>query len=280
MQDLSVALTGGDVLPGEGYLENTPVLEAHTGTQPDLFLRWNRVPLSAHAIDIVVFLHGFSQQGGDMLLPEKVERSGLDLSGRVRPTLAMLPRGNWIRHYYYDFPSLLSGGIDRLVNYGLWRFSRAVGSAQPGAERAFSVDRFILAAHSGGGMPAVDAIAGASRAPHEFYVFDGLYGRDPAKGDPLQGLETVEAWLADRLRREPKHEGALRVVYIEQQTGPFSRKVGELIARDLSAADPACVASMSRRYRVEVSRVQHSQIARRCMPELLAAPDAQFNWLE
>jgi hypothetical protein len=31
----------------------------------------------------------------------------------------MLPRGNWIRHYYYDFPALLSGGIDQLVDYGV-----------------------------------------------------------------------------------------------------------------------------------------------------------------
>jgi hypothetical protein len=279
MQDLSVELAGSDVLPGEGYLENTPVLQAHAGTQPDLFLRWNRVPLSAGAIDVVVFLHGFSQQGGDMLLAEKVERSGLDLSGRSRPTLAMLPRGNWIRHYYYDFPALLAGGVDRLVDYGSARFSRAVISV--GREvGAFAMDRFILAAHSGGAMPAIDAIAGASRAPDEFHVFDGLYGRDPARGDPLQGLEIVEAWLADRLRREPDREGALRVVYIEQQTGPFSRKVGELIARHLSGADPAHAARVSRRYRVEISGVQHSQIARRCMPELLAAPEAQFNWLE
>src|SRR5262249_23977999 len=152
-------------------------------------------------------------------------RSGLDLSGRTRPTLAMLPRGNWIRHYYYDFPALLSGGIDRLVDYGLSQFSGAVATAAPGASGPFSMDRFILAAHSGGGMPAVDAIAGASRQPDELYVFDGLYGRDPASGDPFRGLEVVEAWLADRLRQEPEREGALRVVYIEQQTGPFSRKV-------------------------------------------------------
>ena len=70
-------------------------------------------------------------------------------------------------------------------------------------------------------------------------------------------------------------EGALRVIYIEPQTGPFSRKVAKLIARYLIGA-----ASLSRRYRVEVSRVQHSQIAGRCMPELLASSDAQFNWLE
>ena len=275
MQDLPVALSYGGVSPGEAYLDNTPVLRGHAGTQPDLFLRWNGIPLSAQAIDIAVFLHGFSQQGGEMPLAEKVERSGLDLSNRGRPTLAMLPRGNWIRHYYYDFPALLSGGIDHLVDYGLSQFSRGL----PAAARAFAVDRFILAAHSGGGMPAVDIVAEASRPPDELYFFDGLYGRDPASGNPLRGLEVIEAWLGDRLRREPERKGALRVIYIEQQTGPFSRKVAELIARHLAGAETAQVESLARRYRVEISGVQHSQIARRCLPELLAAPDAQFNWL-
>ncbi len=279
MQDLSVALSDGGVSPGEGYLEETPVLRRHAGTQPDLFLRWNRISLSAHVLDVVVHLHGFSQQGSEMPLAEKVGRSGLDLSGRARPTLALVPRGNWIRHYYYDFPALLSGGIDQLMDYGVSLFSRAV-SAAAGAPHAFAMDRLILAAHSGGGMPAVDIIAEASRPADELHVFDGLYGRDPASGDPLRGLEVIEAWLGDRLRREPEREGALRVIYIEQQTGPFSRKVGELIARYLANADPALAASLSRRYRVEVSGVQHSQIARRCMPELLTSPDAQFNWLE
>jgi hypothetical protein len=273
MQDLSVVLSDGAVSPGEAYLDNTPVLRGHAGTQPDLFLRWNRIPLSAQTIDIVVFLHGFSQQGGEMPLAEKVERSGLDLSGRGRPTLAMLPRGNWIRHYYYDFPALLSGGIGQLVDYGVSQLSRALAS------HAFAVERFILAAHSGGGMPAVDIIAEASRLPDELYVFDGLYGRDPAGDNPLRGLEVIDSWLGDRLRREPEREGALRVIYIEQQTGPFSRKVAELIARHLAGAEPARAESLARRYRIEISGVQHSQIARRCMPELLAAPDAQFNWL-
>ena len=226
MQDLSVALSDGGVSPGEGYLEKTPVLRAHAGTQPDLFLRWNRIPFSAQALDVVVHLHGFSQQGGEMPLAEKVERSGLDLSGRTRPTLAMLPRGNWIRHYYYDFPALLSGGIDQLVDYGVSQFSRALVSAAPGAPRAFAVDRFILSAHSGGGMPAVDIIAEASRPPDELYVFDGLYGRDPASGNPLRGLEVIEAWLGDRLRREPEREGALRVDLYRAADGPFLAQSG------------------------------------------------------
>ena len=82
----------------------------------------------------------------------------------------------------------------------------------------------------------------------------------------------------ERLKREPGRPGALRVVYIEQQTGPFSRKVGELISRHLAAVEPAVVEICRRRYRVEVAPVQHSQIARRCLPDLLAEANVEFDW--
>src|SRR5437773_137130 len=124
---VSTGISGESILPGEAYLADTPVLRGHAGIQPDLFVRWNEVPLAARAIDVVVHLHGFSQQAGAMALAEKVGRSGLDLSGRTRPTLALLPRGNWIRHTYYDFPALLDGGLDRLAAYGVERFARSIG---------------------------------------------------------------------------------------------------------------------------------------------------------
>jgi hypothetical protein len=260
--------------PGEAYFSNTPVLRGHAGTQPDLFLRWNEIPLSVDAVDVVVHLHGFSQEGRAMPLAEKVTRSGLDLTGRTHPTLALLPRGNWIGHYYYDFPALLAGGIDQLIDYGL----HCLAQLMPNRQEVPALNRFILSAHSGGGMPAVDVIAGATRLPDEFYAFDGLYGRDPAGGNPMQGLEVIDHWLAERFAQEPQRPGAFRVIFIEQQTGPFSRRVGELVARHLAAADPALTASLSRRYRVELSGVQHSQVARRCMPELLTASGSQFDW--
>lgn len=272
MDELKLTLPGDSVAPGEAYLAGTPVLRPHAGTQPDLFLRWNEIPLAAASVDVVAYLHGFSQQRSAMPLAEKVASSGLDLSGRKRPTIVLFPRGNWLRYTWYDFPALLSGGMDRLVDYGLQRFARAMG------RETLAIDRFILAAHSGGGMPAVDTIAGARRPPDEFYVFDGLYGRDPATGDPMQGLETVDQWFGDRLAREPERQGALRVIYIEQQTGPFSRKVAELIAHRLAGVGPALAAALRRRYRVEVSLVQHSQIARRCLSELLARSDTEFDW--
>jgi hypothetical protein len=274
--DLTVA--DRTIAPGEAYLRDTPLLRPHAGTQPDLFLRWNTVPLAASKLDVVVFLHGFSQQGGEMPLAEKVGRSGLDLSSRTRPTLALLPRGNWLRHYYYDFPALLEGGLDQFVGYGLERFA----AASPG-RRGLMPDRLILAAHSGGGMPAVDALAGARRPPDELHIFDGLYGRDPRNDEPLRGVETIDRWLADRLALEPARAGALRVVYFERQTGEFTRAVGQRIATRIAARlpglDPPLAAVLARRYKIEVSGVVHARIADRCLPELLARADAEFDWL-
>jgi len=270
--EISIRFSGDEVAAGEAYLVETPVLRLHAGRQPDLFLRWNAVPVAATAIDVIVHLHGFSQQRGDMLLSEKVPRSGLDLSGRIRPTLALLPRGNWIRHTYYDFPALLDGGIDRLVACGVERFAGAIGRPDLG------MDRFILSAHSGGGMPAIDAIAGAARPPDELYIFDGLYGRDPRLGDPMQGLEIIERWLGERLACEPEITGALRVIYIERQTGPFSRAVGGLIAEHLRTAEPGRAADLARRYRVEPSGVPHGYIALIAGPQLLADSRAEIDW--
>jgi hypothetical protein len=256
---------------GETFLADTPALAAHRGTQPDLFLRWNHIPGSAAAVDVVVFLHGFSQSGGAMPLSEKIERSGLILTGRARPTLAMLPRGNWIRHYYYDFPALLGGGIDLLLAYGLHWLGKQRGAA-------LALDRFVLGAHSGGGMPAIDIIADAQAQPDELYIFDGLYGRDPALGDPLAGMEIVERWLDARFAAEPEPPGALRVPFIESQTGPFSRAIASLVTARLEQADPLLRPLLASRYRVETSGVQHSQVARVALPELLADPAADIPW--
>jgi hypothetical protein len=270
--EFSVSTAQAEVPAGETALRDTPALRPHSGTQPDLYLCWNSIPRGAGALDVAVHLHGFSRAGRGMELAEKVAAAGFDLSERRRPTLALLPRGNWLRYSWYDFPALLEGGIDRLVDYAVGRFAAAAKL------EVLAVDRLILTAHSGGGMPAVDAIAGARRPPDEFFVFDGFYGRDPGRGAPMQGLEVVDRWLAGRLAAEPGGAGALRVVYIEQQTGPFSREVGALIERRLTGFVPALVASLRRRYRVEPSGVPHAHIARRCHRELLADAAADFDW--
>lgn len=267
LTDLAPKDPQGAVLPGEAYLSDTAVLRAHAGTQPDLYLRWNAIPAGASSIDAVVHLHGFSRARGAMALSEKVAMSGLDLSGRARPTLALLPRGNWIERNWYDFPCLRGGGLDRLVDDAVALFSDGT-----------AVDRFVLTAHSGGGMPAVDAIADAGRQPDELHIFDGFYGRNPAEGDPFGGIEIIDRWLGERLLREPARPGALRVLYIEAETGPFSRKVAELVGRRLAAAPPALLPSLRRRYRVERAPVQHARIAQRCGGELLARADCEFDW--
>jgi hypothetical protein len=186
--------------------------------------------------------------------------------------LALLPRGNWIRHYYYDFPAMLGGGLDKLVAYGLHHLAQSRGAGPLG------LDRLILAAHSGGGMPAIDAIADAQVQPDELYIFDGLYGRDPALGDPLQGIDTLDHWLGARLAAEPDRPGALRVPFIARETGAFSRALDARLAARLTAAAPELRDGLARRYRVEAARVQHSQIARRALPDLLTAADADIDW--
>ena len=161
--EISIRFSGDEVAAGEAYLVETPVLRLHAGRQPDLFLRWNAVPVAATAIDVIVHLHGFSQQRGDMLLSEKVPRSGLDLSGRIRPTLALLPRGNWIRHTYYDFPGLLDGGLDLRVVIGRV-FHKDRYESRYGLDHMMSVPH-IVNKLTADGVPAVqiddvDAIAG------------------------------------------------------------------------------------------------------------------------
>jgi len=251
--------------PGEAFLSDTPILRSHAGTQPDLFLRWNAIPPGTVRVDLVVHLHGFSQQGGAMRLAEKVPRSGLDLSRRTRPTLALIPRGNWVRYSSYDFPALSDGGFDALVDH-------ALGWA------GMALDRLILTAHSGGVMPALYIVDQAGGQPDEMHLYDGLYGRDPSFGDPAQDLATIDRWLGERFAAEPVRPGALRVAYIDRQTGPMSREVAALVDRHLASADPALAALLSRRYRVERSHVPHSHVAWCCGPDLLADPGRNIDW--
>jgi hypothetical protein len=68
------------------------------------------------------------------------------------------------------------------------------------------------------------------------------------------------------------------VPFIENQTGPFSRTVAKLVAAQLDAANPALRPALARRYRVEASGVQHSQVARIALPELLADPSVDIPW--
>src|SRR5262249_51968098 len=118
----------------------------------------------------------------------------------------------------------------------------------------------------------------AARAPDELFVFDGLYGRDPSLGDPLAGIDVVDRWLGGRFAQEPARPGALRVVYIERQTGPFSREVAARIEQRIAAAPPSLRNDLARRYRVERSAVPHGYVAAVCGPWLLADAAADLDW--
>src|SRR5215813_199363 len=99
------------VSPGEQFLDTSKSksnpLSGHGGVGDNLALRWNAVPRDVQEIDVVVHLHGYinlpPDEGKNIARPPAsntlralVKRSGLDLSGRTRPTLAMVPRGRRI----------------------------------------------------------------------------------------------------------------------------------------------------------------------------------------
>jgi hypothetical protein len=50
------------------------------------------------------------------------------------------------------------------------------------------------------------------------------------------------------------------------------------VTAQLDAAGPALRPALARRYRVEASGVQHSQIARIALPELLADASVDIPW--
>ena len=70
----------------------------------------------------------------------------------------------------------------------------------------------------------------------------------------------------------------MRVVFIERQTGAFSRAVGSLIERRLAALEAGLVAHLAPRYRVERAGVPHAYVAAVCGPVLLADPAADIDW--
>ena len=112
-------------------IERHPLLRGHRGTPPDLVLRWSRVT-GPGPVDVVVHFHGYSGKREGMRIDrDKEPASGLDLSGRMRPTLALLPRGNYFGGQSgsgYNFPALVRpGALDELVRDGLARLTQATG---------------------------------------------------------------------------------------------------------------------------------------------------------
>ncbi|HIK17023.1 MAG TPA: DUF3380 domain-containing protein [Leptolyngbyaceae cyanobacterium M33_DOE_097] len=269
------------ITAGRDELANVPLLRGHRGTQPDLILRWNEMATSPTQIDVVIHLHGYSDDRDRMILSRTKEpNSGFlnpdnasDLSlGRNRPTLAVLPRGNYFGGKSgkgYNFPALITAsGLQELINFSLQHFSNGFGLSN------LQVDRLILTAHSGGGAPLMQILR--HNNPHEVHVFDALY----------QDASSLIRWADRRIRQDitalqtsaiadPQawmraQGGALRVFYRGgTATQSYSVAVHRAIA-PLMASLSGNSAIVSDWYRVQRSTVSHNDMPRRYGWQLLA----------
>jgi hypothetical protein len=250
------------VRAGRVEVPSVPALAGHRGRRPALVLRWNDMAAAPDAIDVVVHLHGFSRTG--LTLPSDIEPvSGLDLRARTRPALAILPRGDDTgvkqthgRRFVYTFPALDGSngrrdGLSRLIAFSLQRFAQATGAAP-------RAGRLILTAHSGGGPPLLRMLRFAD--PDEVHVFDALYA--PA--------DALASWARRHIVRDrggAREPGALRVFY-RRDSGTA------LHSRRLRAALGVPPGALARRYRVELSTLDHMEIPRAYGGRMLADASA------
>ncbi len=282
-----VSLAVAEVIePGEEIIEQVALLASHRGTHPDLVLRWNSVPADAPKVDVAVHFHGYSSRGERMnLVSDKLPRSGLDFSdpnatpgtgsGRDRPTVCILPRGNFFggaTGQGYNFPSLTAqGGFDALVAYALEHFAATAGRSIP------AVARLILTAHSGGGAALLRLIR--STHPDEVHLFDALYqqptsliawaqhriAEDRTEAEH-RSLEAAETYLRE-------HGGALRATYIPSElTTPYN----DALHHALCAALPPADVQLGRRFRVQRTSRGHVDLPRGYGWRLLADPTAEL----
>lgn len=243
----------GPVTQGRLVVDEVPLLSSHHGTHPDLILHWNAMPADVSAVDIVVHFHGWSGNGARMRLDvDKEPKSGLDFSnpadpsdtrpGRSRPTLCILPRGNFVSGRRYTHPALITPtGLQDLISFALDRFRNETG-AQP------TPGRLILTAHSGGGAGLMGALR--HNDPHEIHTFDALYGPAGRLSD----------WALKRIRIEDSvgETGALRIVFRDGEgTAANSRAVAEAIAGALASSR---VSGIADRYRAQATTVEHNDI--------------------
>ena len=262
----------GPVPAGRLVVDAVPLLASHRGTHPDLILRWNAMPDGVSTVDVVVHFHGYSGRAAAMRLDvDKEPKSGLDFSnpadpsdprpGRVRPTLCILPRGNYFGGRSgagYDHPALVTPrGLQDLISFAMERFGSETG-ARP------SIGRLILTAHSGGGAGLMGALR--HNDPHEVQVFDALYGPADALAD----------WAQNRIRAElaGSAAGSLRILFIE---GAGTSEHSLAVARGLDPLlQSASAPGVADRYRAQATSVAHNEIPRRFGWLLLADPGARL----
>lgn len=284
------------VSAGQRYLASSVLsvdpLRSHGGSGENLFLRWNALDSTATAVDVVVHFHGYRNADATRaMLAEKVGVAGVDLAGRTRPTLVIVPRGRRITEAEiaaararggdepnpgrYTFGGLERNdgeGLEQLVAGALAWFGREVlGAGAP------AVDRLILTAHSGGGAALNRLLRShATRRvcnPHEVHVFDAVYLAGGVQGDG------IASWARARITADAAvgrggvrpdmatAGGGLRVLY-----GNGTRRGSEWIGAQLGAADliGGSASALARWYRCEYAGEDHNGIPRSHGPHLLA----------
>jgi Papain-like cysteine protease AvrRpt2 len=311
--------TGGldfeDMLPLLRQELDCPLLRSHGGPGPNLILHWNFrtdiAPLDADLskLDVVVHLHGYRAiERGAMRLPSVEVMSGLDFGDphlppgedrtRVRPTLAILPRGKWIgdqtyprrmndgsivdtpyRPDAYAFPALTGRqeALDELIRYALdWFASTQLLRSDPNTlDRA----RLILTAHSGGGS-ALEKILGHEN-PDEVHAFDALYSDAPnlaawairrLRADAVAlGISAALPVVVPSIWDDEMHAsgGAMRAFYrIATDTAAHTAKLACALSDALRALPDRRVAEHLARY-YRVGSVERSRLEHNAMPPTL-----------
>lgn len=239
---------------GRLVVQRHPMIASHRGNAPDLILKWNGV--QSGAVDVVLHFHGYFGGGGTMRLDRDKERlSGLDFTdpaapgtpGRTRPTIAILPRGNFFggdKGNAYNFPNLTGpGALKRLIDDALARVGVQTGTS-------LSMARFVLTGHSGGGSPVSRVLAHTD--PDEVHVFDGLYG----------SAANVIQWANRRIMRELASPAgippALRIIY---RPGEGTQAQSRRVATELHGVLNTAAAKRLRPFfRVEETTVLHDGI--------------------
>jgi hypothetical protein len=283
-------------------VDRVPLLAAHRGKGgPDLVIVWNDLGTKPQAVDVVVHLHGHAkcrpgQNPRRLNLCRDIQPfSGLDFSdpagrnppsndprtGRQRPTILLLPRGNNTGTdggTGYDFPALrAAGGLQKLIDFALAQVQQKLGVDN------LRTKRLILTAHSGGGHDLQEILRYAD--PHEVQIFDGLYNLAQNPRTPKTPY-VLTAWAAKRIARDlsavasgrPLDQymaaagGALRVISLG--TWRLSSIVNQALGKLLPAGSP-----LAKWYRVEKTRESHCSIPRRFGWQLLAGSGADVKGL-
>ena len=274
----------GVLMPHDCYLDGKDPSGTPYPTGPQLYLCWNAIPRDCTEIDVVLHFHGWSQTGPGMRLPEKVAMSGLDLSGRSRPTVGIIPRGTWKELTKYAFPNMENGGARRLIARAQDIVFQDSGRDGLGLKRP-RLARLIVTAHSGGGA-ALSAVLKQMPDIDEMHVFDAIYS------PPTQIVrwlkEKLEKDLADLKNNVGKPTNALGAIRVINYSTEKSADVAVQIQRQIAASSPTVQETLGPRYRVDKvipSKIRrdvpdgavHAQLPRLFGPGLLADVSRSFD---